>query len=283
MKKLTLLCALICACSSKPHDTTVDAAIARKLVVTFGQSNAGSKGLVSELTGSDVSLAYPLPSVLFSGVVGNEATSSTTLITYPIGPLAPQTDYKGTAGTFGVELSMMHELDAAQPGAWSTVKYSIGSTSLVGSWPPVSAYRPIPTVPLDLYEDEVAFTQDAIDAEQATVAAFVWIQGEEDAAGRYISQGAINYGANLAKFIAAQRVSMNAPAAPFFVGRLNVHLVGAGVADVRAGEEANASSSVVVVDQDPYPLGIDGVHYSTAGIVELGRAYAQAILASEAP
>jgi hypothetical protein len=254
-------------------DAPPDAATGLQLVLMIGQSNAGSQGLVSEL--ADPTLAQPYPAVQFAEVIGllNGAP-----VTYPLGPLQPYPGLQpGNPPAFGFELSMGRELDAHDPGRWAIAKYSIGSTTLGGSWPTTGSYDPVGS-PVNLYTAANAFGQKVAQQAGATLAAIVWIQGESDAVGAAESPYAVTYGVRLAEQIGAERFTWRDRGVPFIYGRLNVNAAGAGVADVRAGQEANQGPLEIMVDQDPYPLRSDMAHYTTESVVDLGRVYADAVL-----
>lgn len=257
-----------------------------RLAVLFGQSNAGLKGRVSELAGSDAAIAAPLPSVPWIVVDGNETNSNDTpLVSYPLQALQPVTDYLGSAGTFGFEQSLGYALDAAQPGRWAIAQYSIGSTGLDGSWGPECPYYPTPALgsgwgsgSANMFQSEIALVQGAEAATGCEVGAFIWQQGEEDSTVLLAAQ---QYGLRLAQELAAERYALGVDASvPWFIGKLNSAYKQVGTALVQAGEESVAGPGVTVVDLDQYPLGTDNTHYSTSSIVAIGRAYAAQILAT---
>lgn len=283
MLKITCTIMLACGCAnpaaqpdaSSMPDATIDAPPGRRLVVVFGQSNAGNQGSAAEL--ADPALAAAYGAVPYEGVLGNEGTTSTPIVSWPLGALGPRTNYKGVDGTMGVEVSLGRALDEARPGGWAIAKYSIGSSSLAGSWNPTGLYSPTYNG-VNLFDQQVAYIRQALADTHATLGALVWIQGESDAAGATVPVAAQQYGVRLAEFFAAERWALGAPDAPIVYGRLNAKYPGAGTPDVRAGEEANQTSNQIMVDQDPYPLQADSTHYTTEGVVDLGRVYAAAVL-----
>lgn len=270
---------LACACSHPAaHPDATAPPAGRRLVVLFGQSNAGNQGSAADL--ADQTLAEPYAAVPYEGVLGNEGTTTTPIVTWPLGPLGPRTNYKGIDGTLGVEIALGRVLDEANPGGWAIAKYSIGSSSLAGSWNPTGLYSPTGNG-ANLFEQQVAFVKQALAHTNTELGALVWIQGESDAAGATVPVAAQQYGVRLAEFFAAERWALGAPDVPILYGRLNAKYPGAGTPDVRAGEEANQAANQILVDQDPYPLQSDSTHYTTDGVLDLGRVYAAVILGYE--
>lgn len=244
----------------------------RKLVLLFGQSNAASRGLVSEL--ADPSLADPYPAVPFTEQIGNNYNPPTVL-TYPVGPLQPYPRLDGL-DSFGVELSMGRALDAAEPGQWAIAKIGYGSTALAGEWWPTGQW---PTGQPNLFTQQLAYVQQALADTGSDLAAMVWIQGESDAVTVALGQ---RYELGLAMFMGAEREKLPCdPRVPFIYGRLNINNPQVGRDAVRASQEANQNRYAILVDQDPYPLGPDLTHYTTQGVLDLGTLYAQTILAHE--
>lgn len=139
-----------------------------------------------------------------------------------------------------------------------------GATSLAQTWSPNHS---LPS----LFDD----TADWIDslAVECPLGAFLWIQGEKDANQ---SSFANAYGSNLSGFVSALRSRF--PAVPFIYGRLNDDVAAAYVTTVRTGQAALSASDIYMIDQDPYALRSDGIHYTTTSTLELGHDYADAVL-----
>lgn len=284
MNRLLPLALLLCGCGDNQFDApdatqpppTIDATadarppVRRKLVVIFGQSNAGSRGLVSELELADQNLATPYPAVPYIAETGDDANPPHTN-TWPLDALGPRLDAFGIA-RFGIELTLGRTLDAAEPGGWALAKFAFGSTALGGEWNPLGPY---PTGQPNLFTQGISFVKAAMVATDSDLGALIWIQGESDAPTVPVGQ---LYGIRLAEFIGAERFELGLPEVLFVYGRLNITNTSPGAAGVRSGQEANQAPLAIMVDQDPFPLQRDMLHYSTQGLVDLGRTYAEAIL-----
>jgi len=154
----------------------------------------------------------------------------------------------------------------------------MGTTSLAYAWPPTGSF---PTRDDNLFTQQVAFTKDVLVHTGDQIAALVWIQGEQDATAT-VQPSATDYGANLTTFVADERAALGlSDDVPFIYGRLNAKYPRAVGRDlVRRGQDANQTSTQIIVDQDPYPLRSGNVHYTTEGVLDLGHAYGRAILAA---
>lgn len=246
--------------------------VRRKLAVILGQSNAVGTGRVSNLTASQLhySYDYPLP---YRDRHGNDANPP-LFVDYPWSTLGPRI---GTTGLnqFGVELSMGRALEAAEPTQWAIMKLAHSSTGLaneyLGGWPSADPDG------LTYIERAIAMTQDALDTRPYDLAAFVLIQGEADAANE---ASALAYDENLLTFIELFRAEF--ADAPLVYGRLhaNASLATMPYRDtLRASQlAADANAGFYMVDQDPYTLGGDSVHYNETGLIALGEAYASVLL-----
>jgi Carbohydrate esterase, sialic acid-specific acetylesterase len=241
----------------------------RKLVVIFGQSNAGSRGLVSEL--ADPTLAIPYPAVPYIAEAGTD--NNPPIITIAaLGALGPRPSMAGEEA-FGIELTLGRALDAAAPGQWAIAKFAFGSTALAGEWWPQGVW---PTGQPNLFSQEITFVQQALVATDSDLGALIWIQGESDAVTVALGD---RYQIELAEFVGAERLMLPAdPTIPFIYGRLNINNPQPGAAAVRAGQDANQNRYAIMVDQDPFPLRSDLTHYTTPAVLDLGTLYATTVL-----
>lgn len=266
--------AVLASCTG--HNPALDApSLPRKAVLIFGQSNAGSQGIVSQMSADNAPLAQPYANVPYVGQIGQIGPPITNLA-LPYGPLQPYNGFSNVP-QFGIELSMARDLDAAQPNRWAVIKFNMGSTSLRYSWNPTGAW---PSSTNNLFTQQISFVKQQIASYGWTIAALVWIQGEEDASVTTVAQ---QYGTLLPSFITTERAQLGlASDIPFVYGRLNIlNPYTDGAAAVRAAQEATQGAHEIMVDQDPYPMLSSHIHYTSDGYVQLGHAYATAILAND--
>ncbi|HPC63924.1 MAG TPA: sialate O-acetylesterase [Anaerohalosphaeraceae bacterium] len=198
------------------------------------------------------------------------------------------------AGTHsGFEMSLGRALKDALPyDNIALVKYGMSGSALMrglrssdgaGDWDP-GPPNWSPSEGFDGVRYHIFRTSGVLPALQAIVnrgdlpeiAGMFWMQGETDAGS---SAAASQYEANLKKFIEAVRTDFGAPEMRFFIGRIRT-VTGIYNAAVRtAMQEVAASDPLVMwIDTDDLPVNADNVHYSAAGLVELGRRFADAYL-----
>ena len=248
--------------------------VKKQLVIVCGQSNARGAGLVSDVVSPlDTSILNAYPNVPYCYKCDSN-TDPPVYDTYSVASMGPRV--YASINRFGVELTMMRYLDALYPGRWACGKYALDSTNLTGDWNPArgnfSDATPCPFTQL------VNFSlQTEIDC-AAELAAFVWIQGENDAQG---SGTAAAYGTNLLNFITQLRSALGR-VVPFVYGRLNSQYVAAGAFTVALQNEQARIEKVLplmnMINQDGVALQGDNTHYPAAGCVSLGPLYAEAIL-----
>jgi len=257
-------------------------------VLFAGQSNASNHGRLDLgsndqiKNASDFALLAPYPAVPYATTIGVYAIPA-PLYTYS-GPLQAVLDPGGMWG-FGAPITLGRALDAAMPGQWSEIQYAYGSTALDGPWAPGGNWPAAGSG--NLFNQSVSFTKSTLATSGASLAAVVWVQGEDDTLSTYAAQ---HYEANLEAFIAATRSAYGLPNLPFFVARVNIafcSVTGYGSAFpadcmlVRTAE-ANAvaaTPNTYLIDQDGYPLLPNQGHYTDDAYLALGSAYAAAVLA----
>jgi hypothetical protein len=106
---------------------------------------------------------------------------------------------------------------------------------------------------------------------------FFWMQGEADGATK---QMADSYGGNLRRLIASLRSDLGSRNAPFVLGQIgDIRLVHFGFPFSHIVRDAQASvaasyPSTYIVPTDDLDRAADSIHYSSRGIVELGRRFA---------
>lgn len=246
-----------------------DADDRRALVVLGGQSNAVGTARVGLLPEELVlTEPYPLPYVAVFGGAANPPV----LMDHPAADLGMRATREGQL-IFAAELTMGRALDAAAPGRWAIFKDAL-SSSCLEHWSPTGTY---PTLaPPNWFTQWIARTREAERETGSRVAAFVWIQGECDASQE---TSATRYGERLKTFVAAFHAQF--PGVPFVYGRLSRNFSGKYAAIVRAAQDELASEpGFHLVDLDPYPLQSDRIHYTASAFLQMGPAFADAILAS---
>jgi len=232
------------------------------VLVLAGQSNM--VGWATKVNDLPPAQRAPQTQVLFYGPDENGSTW---------GWLVPPTV---TDGRFGPEISLGQTLvQAGRYDLVAQVKYAAAGTNLAVDWNPASgwAYAQL------LLRARAALQQlqMAYPDRRVFVAGFFWMQGEADAqnAGQ-----AAAYAAHLTGLIAQVRADFNAPALPVFVGRIRAGQL-AYAEEVRQAQAqvAAAVPNVRLIDTDALPLAPDLLHYTSAGNVALGQAFALSYLA----
>lgn len=185
-----------------------------------------------------------------------------------------------TINAFGPELAFMCRVFETLPAPESgpralVIKTTANGTALEKYW--------LPGRPRMLFENMVAKIQDelALREEDWEFAAFVWVQGEDDAVR---ADFAPNYGANMATFAAAVRAALGAPDLPIVDSQLSPAAVMEFTALVREGKASfhAADPASTLVETADLELR-DGVHYSTPARNVLGQRLAEAYLRLTCP
>ena len=171
---------------------------------------------------------------------------------------------------FGPEIAFGHALAAAYPDEdIRLIKYAAGGTALYNDWAPTNGPQ------------YIAFMKTAraalgeLDAGHVKyeLGAFLWLQGESDASEQ---QGAL-YEKNLKAFIAHMRTQFRSPRLPFIIARVrDFYGHGPQAKLVREAQYnlAKTLENVVCFDTDDCGALIQGGHYNTAGLIEIGKRFA---------
>jgi hypothetical protein len=229
----------------------------KRCIVIAGQSNARGIGQAFDLTPETLFYADPYKPVLEA----QRQMGGTEDVQHAFAPVGPQVPWTATP-RFGIDVRLARDLVAARPSTrWVLIKAGFDGTNLAVDWAPGGA--------------TFVNVHDWIDAQAAlqgcTPAAYIWIQGENDATS---SSRANAYGTNLTAYVNAIRARYGA--IPFIYGRLVATGVASFEAQVRAGQAALATSNSHMVDQDGFEM--NGVHFTGLGLVNLGARYSAKVL-----
>lgn len=253
----------LAAPSATTHPTALPPAC--RLFVLAGQSNMGGRGRYDALPPGD------------SGILPANVRLVAVALDVHLQPLP---------GGFGPELGLARALAPAYPGeTLLLVKYAVDASSLLDwapDWDPAAAALTGHPEFGALYGELLALVARATAQGQVghgcRPAAVLWMQGERDA---LVPEAGAAYEANLAALVRALRADLEEPALPFLVGHVDPpadRYPAAGA--VRAAQEAVARTlpGVYLVDTQGLSRHADGLHYDTAGQLELGRRFAEAYL-----
>ncbi|MEK0437139.1 MAG: Arylsulfatase precursor [Verrucomicrobiota bacterium] len=290
LRRLTLGLALLLPCLS-PAET-------RDLILVAGQSNAvGFDAYAEELPAdprdADTMFWWRVGDPPPDEFDGTSARQWTTLQFQPRTPAMPAIDGKKVArqygnfnlktkGGFGPEIGMIRTLTTKESRPVAVIKTAFSGTSVAGDW----------NVGLPGKAD--ACYRAMIDEAKAALAAakskdlilrpraFVWVQGESDANAKDSSV----YAANLTKMLQSLRADLSAPDLILLLG-----------VNTRFGNGKNAFMPKVVEAQKevaatlPRARYVDTAgaetlppshtHFTAVGTLEIGRRYAEALLAAE--
>lgn len=180
-------------------------------------------------------------------------------------PLAPGvTEETG----FGPEIAFAGRMSRELGEPVGIIKHSRGGTALGGRW--------APDRPDGLYAQLRKKVDAARETRAIEIVGMLWMQGERDSRD---PEMAANYGKNLTGFIRRARNDFGNPDMFFVAGRVNPPPEEFLYVEAVRGAQANCPAGHYGwVDCDPLEKGPDNLHYSTAGTVELGRLFANAML-----
>jgi hypothetical protein len=235
------------------------------LYIFAGQSNMG-RSVMSEMTASEVT-AYDQT---YTDVKMYNVRAGSSFADLNIG----SNTYLDNATEFGAEASFIKNLQTYNSGEKYLLKHGVGNTA-IQYWL-TTGYTNLINGVAD------AVSEMAAAGKYPRLAAFYWMQGENDATN---STTAANYGTNLSSFFTRFKISfdsiMNVNGFDVrwdwckVIGRIGNNNVAIQPynADVRAAQEAfcaNASNNAILIDTDDLPLK-DLVHYSATGQITLGE------------
>ena len=243
----------------------------RKIFIIAGQSNAWGTGITapSPYSGSHSGIWFARPGSLRWSTSLTSGSGAGTPDT-----VASAGDYSGTYGaaSFGPELSMGVDLAAAY-GDVAVLKFGIDATA-IAVWAADQQVGKRFRVRLNHASKSLT-----VRGQTWEWAGMAWMQGESDVLGGDGTAAA--YEANLTTFISEIRALTDADM-PFVIGRLSSgqtaldttrrNTVRAAQADV-----ANDVTGVELVDTDAMGIRADALHFTDAGVIALGQAFAAAL------
>ena len=190
---------------------------------------------------------------------------------------------KKSKGGFGPEIGMVRTLASKENKALAVIKTAFSGTSLAGDW---NVERPGEADPC--YRAMIDEAQEAVRlAKQKGVTlqprAFVWVQGESDANAK----DSPAYAANLSKMLTKLRSDLGAPDMILLLG-VNTRF-GNGknsfmpaVIEAQKQVAATQTQARYVDTEGADTLPPSHTHFTAQGTLEIGRRFAEALLATEA-
>ncbi len=276
------------------HDRSI------RVFILAGQSNAVGYNNTKEYKGGLTEFPETLghqPGILFYGPQQSSQQDS-----YDWNDLRVAKSEKGHTGSFGPEIGFAHELAGTMPGQKiAIIKYAVGGTGIARSrdysdyipslgdfkdggrnWHPPADGRPAG----QLYQTLLAHVRNALtaldrDGKRWKLAGFLWMQGEHEAGiSRKMAQ---DYERLLEAMIKALRADLKAPSLPFGIGQINSHNWAFGEI-ARKGQLRvcqRDKDAILVKTVDLPRTGSGGAaHFNADGMLQLGRRFASAWLAS---
>ncbi len=265
-----------------------------------GQSNADGRGLNAGLPTNPVNLQAPQNDIPFYyRSPGYNTGVYSTLRPGSAGSPAPANGAFGPEITFGRTLADWTATNL--PGdRIAIIKYARGGTSLFEDWKAGgTATTTGDGSDYQIFQAVVANGLAALNGDPALadftiqLSGMVWVQGESDVVSQGANASATNYGANLTDFIVDLRLTYGADL-PFTFSRLSdnqtAYTTPANLAAfnlVRAGQSAvdNAIANTFLINTDPaaFAVGSDNIHFTAAGQIALGNAFAESVIATAVP
>ncbi len=244
------------------------------LLFFFSSSSVSAKDLVFILAGQ-------------SNMVG-QGTASELAPTYRRPPHNVEFYYNGYRAPmnrfkhFGPEIGFAYEMSRQFPhDTIKLIKFAVGGTSLF-AWDPIwnaakaNSTRNASAGPL--FKKLITTVNIQFDKNNEKLAGILWMQGEADA--KYLP-AAKQYAGNLNRFINALRLKLKSPNAMFIMGSVNPPLkLFPSTPIVQQAQKVSASRirNLRLIKTDDLGKRNDGVHYNTAGQLELGKRFARAYM-----
>ncbi|GAB4148544.1 MAG: sialate O-acetylesterase [Planctomycetaceae bacterium] len=201
---------------------------------------------------------------------------------------------------FGVELTFARQLQKQYPKSnIAIIKYSRGGTSIhakaaggFGCWEPDYTGGKGKGKGINQYDHFLATIKHATavrdidgdgEADNLIFSGIVWMQGESDAA--YTKEIANAYGSNLKRLMGLIRDALGSKSIPVVIGRISdsrknkagkVWRHGEIVRAMQAKFVKNDRAAALVTSTDKYGYS-DPYHYNSAGYIDLGKQFADAL------
>jgi hypothetical protein len=232
---------------------------ALKVFILAGQSNMMGIGNETELPAE---LIEPVDSVLYY----QYSISGSRWITQ-----TPELN-------FGPELTFARCMTGTMGEPIGIIKLAFPATNLAFVWNP--------DLRSSLYKTLMNLVHDAQKTRPITITGMLWMQGENDSSFKNMAYA---YKSNLQNLICRVRSDVGVSGLPFVAGRVNPNAPYVGIvrdAQMTAGDDDGDGiaecheGSYAWVDCDGIPNSkyFDNVHYNTAGQIELGYRFAEAML-----
>jgi hypothetical protein len=219
--------------------------------ICAGQSNMTGGGYKSELPPE---LQAPQPNVSVFNGSGWEVMAPTDV-------------------SVGPEISFAYEMQKALNKPIGIILHAVGGTNLATNWNPLLSANVG-----NLYAVLTNKVEAARQTREIHVKGMIWMQGEADSRTEV---NATAYSQNLTNLILAARADFSAPDMPFSAGRVNPPINKYSYVNlVRTAQETCAVPGYSFVNCDDLTKisGDVPLHYDTAGLVELGKRFAQNLL-----
>lgn len=204
---------------------------------------------------------------------------------------------------FGVELSFAKAIRERRPGRkMAIIKYARNGSSIDaraagnwGCWEPDFQAPTGPNRELNQYDQFLATVNQALAVDdidgdgtrdRLVPAGIVWMQGESD--GVYSLEIAKAYGQNLKRLMDLIRAAFRTDDLPVAIGRISDAKRGTATLTWKFGDEVREQqkwfvehdrAARLVIDTDLYKYS-DMAHYDSAGYIDLGRRFANALLST---
>jgi len=166
----------------------------------------------------------------------------------------------------GPEVLFAYTLQRALNKPIGIIKHAKGGTNLAKDWNP--------ELSTNLYaalKDKVAA---AGKSRKINIKGMIWMQGENDSK---FEEMAKVYSQNLVNLIQTARKDFNSPEMPFVAGRVNPPPAYKFANLVRTAQEKCTVERYSYINCDDLTTQEGGLHYDTAGLVEMGKRFAQSI------
>ena len=189
---------------------------------------------------------------------------------------------KKTKGGFGPEIGMVRTLATKESRPLAVIKTAFSGTSVAGDWNVDLPGKADPCYRAMIDEAKAAFAAAQAKGVTLRPRAFVWVQGESDANAK----DSPVYAANLSKMLQRLRTDLGAPDLILLLG-----------VNTRFGNGKNAFMPKVVEAQKEVAAALpraryvdtagaetlppSHTHFTAVGTLEIGRRYAEALLAAE--